>query len=75
MQKLRQQLATGGGGETQDVKQVGDIRFAAKKLDDIPAKELRGVADAVLKQLGSGVATVISTNDGKAALVVSVSRI
>ncbi|MEM9625103.1 MAG: alanine--tRNA ligase [Pseudomonadota bacterium] len=73
IQKLRQQLATGGGGETQDVKQVGDIRFAAKKLDDIPAKELRGVADAVLKQLGSGVATVISTNDGKAALVVSVS--
>ena len=73
IQKLRQQLATGGGGETQDVKQVGDIRFAAKKLDGIPAKELRGVADAVLKQLGSGVATVISTTDGKAALVVSVS--
>lgn len=73
IQKLRQQLATGGGGDTQDVKQVGNIRFAAKKLDDVPAKELRGVADAVLKQLGSGVATVISTNDGKAALVVSVS--
>ena len=73
IQKLRQQIAAGGGGDTQDVKQVGDIRFAAKKLDDIPAKELRGVADAVLKQLGSGVATVISTNDGKAALVVSVS--
>lgn len=72
-QKFRQQLATGGGGDTQDVKQVGDIRFAAKKLDGIPAKELRGVADAVLKQLGSGVATVISTNEGKAAIVVSVS--
>ncbi len=73
IQKLRQQLATGGGGDTQDVKQVGDVRFAAKKLEDVPAKELRGVADAVLKQLGSGVATIISTNDGKAALVVSVS--
>ncbi len=75
IQKLRQQLATGGGGDgKQDVKQVGDIRFAAKKLDGIPAKELRGVADAVMKQLGSGVATVISTTDGKAALVVSVSN-
>ncbi len=75
IQKLRQQLATGGGGDSkQDVKQVGDIRFAAKKLDGIPAKELRGVADAVMKQLGSGVATVISTTDGKAALVVSVSN-
>ncbi|MGI9493995.1 MAG: alanine--tRNA ligase-related protein, partial [Geminicoccaceae bacterium] len=73
VQKLRQQLATGGGGETQDVKQVGDIRFAAKSLHDIPAKELRGVADAVLKQLGSGVAAVVSATDGKAAIVVSVS--
>jgi alanyl-tRNA synthetase len=73
LQKVRQQLATGGGGATQDVKTFGDIRFAAKKLDGVPAKELRGVADAVLKQLGSGVATVISAVDGKAALVVSVS--
>lgn len=74
IQKLRQQLATGGGDASQDVKQVGDIRFAAKKLEGIPAKELRGVADAVLKQLGSGVATVVSAIDGKAALVVSVSE-
>ncbi len=73
VQKLRQQLATGGGGQDQDIKTIGDIRFAAKKLDGIPAKELRGVADAVLKQLGSGVATVLSAVDGKAALVVSVS--
>ena len=74
VQKLRQQLATGGGGQEQDVKQFGDIRFAAKSLQDIPAKELRGVADAVLKQLGSGVAAVVSATDGKAAIVVSVSE-
>jgi alanyl-tRNA synthetase len=73
VQKLRQQLATGGGGESQEVKTVGDIRFAAKSLQDIPAKELRGVADAVLMQLGSGVAAVVSATDGKAAIVVSVS--
>ena len=74
VQKLRQQLATGGGGQGEDVKTIGDIRFAAKSLHDIPAKELRGVADAVLKQLGSGVAAVVSATDGKAALVVSVSE-
>ncbi|MEZ5932836.1 MAG: alanine--tRNA ligase [Alphaproteobacteria bacterium] len=73
VQKLRQQLATGGGGQEQEVKTFGDIRFAAKSLQDIPAKELRGVADAVLKQLGSGVAAVVSATDGKAAIVVSVS--
>ncbi len=73
VQKLRQQIATGGGGQEQDVKTFGEIRFAAKSLQGIPAKELRGVADAVLKQLGSGVAAVVSATDGKAALVVSVS--
>ncbi len=73
VQKLRQQLATGGGGQEQEIKTFGDIRFAAKSLQDIPAKELRGVADAVLKQLGSGVAAVISATGGKAAIVVSVS--
>ncbi|MGI9416241.1 MAG: alanine--tRNA ligase [Geminicoccaceae bacterium] len=74
VQKLRQQLATGGGGGDQDIKTFGKIRFAAKSLQDIPAKELRGVADAVLKQLGSGVAAVVSASDGKAALVVTVSE-
>jgi len=74
VQKLRQELATGGGGSGQEIKTFGEIRFAAKTLEDIPAKELRGVADAVLKQLGSGVAAVVSATDGKAALVVSVSE-
>jgi alanyl-tRNA synthetase len=73
IQKLRQQLATGGGGQEQAIKTFGDIRFASKTLEDIPAKELRGVADAVLKQLGSGVAAVVSSTDGKAAIVVTVS--
>jgi alanyl-tRNA synthetase len=71
--KLRQQLATGGGGPAAEAKQVGEVRFAARILQDVPARELRGVADAVLRQLGSGVAVVVSVADGKAALVVSVS--
>jgi alanyl-tRNA synthetase len=71
--KLRQQMATGGGGAAVEAKSIGAIRFAARRMDDVPAKQLRSVADAVLKQLGSGVATVISVVDGKAAIVVSVS--
>ena len=39
----------------------------------MPAKDLRGLADAMQRQIGSGVAAVVSVVDGKAAVVVSVS--
>ena len=55
-------------------KQVGDIRFAARTLEGVPAKELRGTADAIKKELGSGVVALVSVNDGKAAVVVSVTE-
>ena len=37
------------------------------------ARDLRGLADAMQRQIGSGVAAVVSVVDGKAAVVVSVS--
>ena len=40
----------------------------------VPAKDLRGLADAMQRQMGSGVAAVVSVVDGKAAVVVSVSE-
>ena len=41
---------------------------------DVPAKDLRGMADAMQRKMGSGVAAVVSVGDGKAAVVVSVSE-
>jgi len=68
---LRQKLATGGGGvATQD---MGGVKFIAQQLDGVPAKDLRGTADALKKQLGSGVVALTSVTDGKVAVVVSVS--
>jgi alanyl-tRNA synthetase len=54
-------------------KQIGDIAYEPRKVEDIPAKELRGMADAIRQQIGSGVVAIVSVVDGKAALVVSVS--
>jgi alanyl-tRNA synthetase len=70
---LRRKLAMGGGGTADAFKQVGKIRFAARTLEGVPAKELRGTADAIKKELGSGVVALVSVNDGKAAVVVSVT--
>jgi len=71
--RLRQQLATGGGDAHPEVKDVAGIRFAGRRVEDVPAKDLRGMADTIRKQMGSGVAAVVSVVEGKAALVVSVS--
>ena len=71
---LRRKLAIGGGSSVNGFKQVGDIRFAARTLEGVPAKELRGTADAIKQELGSGVVALVSVNDGKAAVVVSVTE-
>jgi alanyl-tRNA synthetase len=72
--ELRRKLAMGGGNGGGDaVKQIGAIRFAARTLEGVPAKELRGTADAIKRELGSGVVALVSVNDGKAAVVVGVT--
>ena len=72
---LRRKLATGAtDGAGDGVKQIGQLRFAGRRLEGVPAKELRGTADAIKKQLGSGVVALVSVNEGKAAVVVSVTE-
>ena len=75
MAELRRQLATGGGGAGGDdgVKEVNGIKLAARLLNDVPARELKGLADELKGKLGSGVVALISVVDGKASLVVGVS--
>jgi alanyl-tRNA synthetase len=73
MSKLRQQLATGGTAQQGEAKDIAGIRYLAREVEGMPARDLRGMADAMLRTLGSGVAAVVSVVDGKATLVVSVS--
>src|SRR5690606_30869810 len=54
-------------------KEVNGVKFAARALDGVPAKELKSMADELKKQIGSGVVAVVSATDGKASLVVGVT--
>jgi alanyl-tRNA synthetase len=51
---------------------VGGVRLAARNLGEIPPKDLRGVAEALLKQDAADVVALVSTADGKASIVVGV---
>jgi alanyl-tRNA synthetase len=68
---LQTKLATGGGGA--EAEEIGGIKFAGRNLGDVPARDLKGLAEAILKQVASGVVALVSTAEGKASVVVAVS--
>jgi alanyl-tRNA synthetase len=69
--ELQKKLATGGGPAA--VEEVAGIRFAARNLGDVPARDLKGLAEAIGQQIGGGVVALVSTADGKASIVVGVA--
>ncbi len=76
--ELRRQLATGGGAADSgdggaDIKEIGGVKFTAKVLADFPPKDLKPMADELKTKIGSGVITLIATNEGKASIVVGVT--
>jgi alanyl-tRNA synthetase len=70
--ETRKQLATGSGSGL-TAKQVNGINFVGRVLDGVPAKDLKGMADEIKKQVGSGVVALISTDGGKASVVIAVT--
>ena len=69
--ELQRKVATGGGAAA--VEQVAGVNLAARNLGDVPARDLKGMAEAIANDLGSGVVAVVSTAEGKASVVVRVS--
>ena len=69
--ELQRKLATGDGAAA--AEEVNGVKLSARNLGEIPARDLKGLADAIIKQQGSGVVALVSTADGKASIVVAVS--
>ena len=75
LSNLRRQLATGGAGAASgpDVKDIAGMKFTSRVLEGFPAKDLKPMVDDLKKKIGSGVVTLIATDDGKASIVVGVT--
>jgi alanyl-tRNA synthetase len=72
--EARKALALGGGGRAQPAtRSVAGMTLAARTLDGVPARELKGMADALKKEIGSGVVVLVAREEGKASLVVGVT--
>ncbi|MBV9655826.1 MAG: alanine--tRNA ligase [Acetobacteraceae bacterium] len=70
--ELQRKLATGGSAGP-GAEEVGGVRLVARNVGDVPPRELKGLADAILKQSEGGVVALVSTAEGKASVVVGVS--
>jgi alanyl-tRNA synthetase len=72
--ELKKKLATGGAqGAAPVAEAVGGVPFAGRVVD-VPARDLKGLADELRKAQGGGVVALVSTEGGKASIVVSVAE-
>ncbi|GEB36381.1 alanine--tRNA ligase [Gluconacetobacter liquefaciens] len=69
---LQRKLASGGDGGA-STETINGIGFIARNVGDLPARELKPLADSLRQQVGSGVVALVSIADGKGSVVVSVT--
>ncbi|MFN4012107.1 MAG: alanine--tRNA ligase [Pannonibacter sp.] len=76
--EAKKRLAMGGGGgegAVPAIRSVGSFQLLARIVDGINPKDLKGLADESMAQVGSGVVVLISrAEDGKAAIVTAVAK-
>ena len=68
----RKKLAMGGGGAASGPEEVNGVKFIGKVVD-VPAKDLKALADEAKKSVGSGVVVFVAVAEGRATVVVGVT--
>jgi alanyl-tRNA synthetase len=69
----RRKLATRGNLAGPEAKHISGIRYIGQRIDGVAAKDLKVMVDD-LKQSGEGIYAIIAVNEGKASLVVGVTK-
>jgi len=72
--EARRALATGGGASAGPaIEEIGGVKACLQKLEGVPGRELKPMVDDLKQKLGSGVAVLVSVEDGKASVVAGVT--
>ncbi|MBP1532297.1 MAG: alanine--tRNA ligase, partial [Alphaproteobacteria bacterium] len=71
---LKKSLAGGQGGAKDEIESVNGVKFVGKLVPDAHPKELKSFVDDIFQKLDSGVVALCSDKDGKASIVVGVSK-
>ncbi|MGQ0662771.1 MAG: alanine--tRNA ligase [Pseudomonadota bacterium] len=69
--ETRLKLASGAGGPL--AEDIGAIQFVGRVIDNVPARQLKAMADELKGKIGSGLIAIVGIEAGKASLVVCVT--
>ncbi len=69
--ELQKKLATSGSAAA--IEEIAGIKLSARIVGDVSPKDLKGLAEAIGQQIESGIVALVSTAEGKASIMVSVS--
>jgi len=72
--RLRLQMASGAPAAAAEEHRVAGMRVLVREVPPAPAAELRQLADLLRDKLGSGIVVIGTREEGKVALVVTVSE-
>jgi alanyl-tRNA synthetase len=73
--EAKKALALGGGGvAAAEPEDVNGVTFLGQSFDGLDPKDLRGLASDARGKLGSGIAAIVTVNEGKASILVAVSE-
>jgi alanyl-tRNA synthetase len=70
--ELRKKLATGGAAA--EVETIAGLRVALRDMGEVPARDLKGLAEAILKGDAADIVALVSTEGGKASIVVGLGE-
>jgi len=72
---LRRQLAMGSGASNANEapRTVGGVNFVSRVINDLPAGDLKPMADTLKQQMKSGVVALVASCEGKVSIVVAVT--
>ncbi|HEX2444504.1 MAG TPA: alanine--tRNA ligase [Vicinamibacterales bacterium] len=76
-EQLKMRAALGGAGSAaaaDDTVDIDGVKLVARKVAGLEKGALRGLSDSLRDRLPSGVVVLASDNDGKVALIVSVTK-
>jgi len=78
VEQMKMRAALGGAGGSPAAADapadVSGVRLITKRVTGLEKSALRSISDSLRDRLGSGVVVLVSENDGKVSLVVSVSK-
>ena len=75
--QLKMKLALGGGstgGAMDDVVEIGDAKFVARRVSGLDKDALRGLSDSLRDRITRGVVVIVAENDGKVQLLITVTK-